>query len=217
MPQRSGLTNAARMREHPKKRKEKEMSYLSDLLKEAYKENMTEEELSNALEKVLKKSADNSSDKDMQKLKAAFDKASADVSKYKKALEERMSEDEKAKAEREEYNKKLLEENESMRKEIAITKNKAQLIALGYPESLVDATAEAMYAGDTETVFKNQKAFLEVRDKTLRAELIKGTPTPPAGTGSTAITKEQFNSMSTYELMELYQKDPALYEQLAKG
>lgn len=202
------------------KTQEKNMSYLSVLLGSAYKEGMTEEEISDALEKASssKKAPESTNDKDVAKMKAAFDKASAEASKYKKLLEERMTEDEKAKAERDEQWKRLVEDNENMKKRIAVAENKANLIALGYSETLAESTAEAMFSNDTATIFKNQKAMLEEREKALRAELVKGTPTPPAGKGSSAgMTKEQFDKLTTYEQMELYQKDPQLFEQLANS
>lgn len=185
------------------------MSFISDLLGEAYKEGMTEEEISKELEKVI-----GTKDKDYQKVKAAFDKASADLSKYKKDLEARMSEEEKAKAEQDANIKKILDENASMKKQIAVSEHKAKLIGLGYSEELAASTAEAMFSGDMETVVKNQKTMLEEREKAIRAGMLNATPTPPAGTGSTAITKKQFDAMTTYELMELYQSDPELYQKL---
>lgn len=186
------------------------MSFISDLLGEAYKEGMTEDEMSKALEKII-----SGRDKDSQKLKAAFDKASAELSKYKKDLEARMSEEEKAKAEQDANIKKILDENASMKKQIAVAEHKAKLISLGYSEDLATSTAEAMFSGDMETVFKNQKTMLEEREKAIRAGMLNATPTPPAGTGSTAaITKKQFDAMTTMELMELYQNDPELYTKL---
>ena len=41
-----------------------------------------------------------------------------------------------------------------------------------------------MADGDTAKVFANQKKFLETHDKTIKAELLKETPKPPAGVGS---------------------------------
>ena len=193
------------------------MSYLQDLLKESYKDGMSEDEISEALEKALDGKDDKSGtdDKELRKLKSAFDKASAEASRYKKQLEEKMTADEKAEADRKEMLDKLVADNEAMKKKIAITENKAQLLALGYPEDLAASTAEAMFKGDTETIFKNQKAVFDLKEKSIRADVLKGTPVPRPGSGGTDITKAQFDAMSTYELMELYQRDPELYEKLS--
>ena len=53
---------------------------------------------------------------------------------------------------------------------------------MGYEESLAKATAEALVAGDMETVFENQKSFAQSREKALRAEILKSTPRPTGGT-----------------------------------
>ena len=68
------------------------MSYLSDLLGEAYKEGMTEEEISAALEG--KKS---SSDAEMNRLKNALTKANSEAAEWKKKVREYQT-DEEAKA-----------------------------------------------------------------------------------------------------------------------
>ena len=192
------------------------MSYLQELLKDAYKEGMTEDEISEALEKAVK-AEPKSEGTDYKKLKSAFDRASAEASKYKKQLEEKMTADEREEAERKEALDKLIKENAEFKKKIAVTENKAQLISLGYPEDLAMSTAEAMFNGDTATVFKNQKAMFDAREKAIRADVLKETPVPKAGAGSTDITKAQFEAMSTFELMDLYQRDPELYEKLSSA
>lgn len=186
------------------------MSFISDLLGEAYKEGMTEDEMSKALEKVI-----NGKDKDAQKLKVAFDRTSAELSKYKKDLEARMSEEEKAKAEHEESIRKIMEENESMKKQISIAENKAKLIGLGYSEELASSTAEAMYSGDMQTVLANQKTLLEEREKAIRAGMIDDTPKPPAGDkGGTAMTLSQLKKMSLKDRYDYSQAHPEEYASL---
>ena len=186
------------------------MSFISDLLGEAYREGMTEDEMSKALEKVI-----NGKDKDAQKLKAAFDKTSAELSKYKKDLEARMSEEEKAKAEHEESIRKIMEENESMKKQISIAENKAKLIGLGYSEELASSTAEAMYSGDMQTVLANQKTLLDEREKAIRAGMIDDTPKPPAGEkGGTSMTLSQLRKMSLKDRYDYSQAHPEEYASL---
>jgi len=186
------------------------MSFISDLLGEAYKEGMTEDEMSKALEKVF-----GAKDKDYQKVKAAFDKASADLSKYKKDLEARMSEEEKAKAEHEESIKKIMEENESMKKQISIAENKAKLIGLGYSEELASSTAEAMFKGDMQTVLANQKTLLDEREKAIRAGMIDDTPKPPAGDkGGKSMTLAQLRKMSVKDRYDYSQAHPEEYASL---
>jgi len=195
------------------------MSYLQTLLGEAYKEGMTVEEISNALEskqvEVKKELPKIEESGEYQSLKKAFDKASAEVSKYKKELQDKMTDDEKARVQTQELLSQLKAENESMKKQMSITDNKAKLVAIGYPEDLANATAEAMVNGDMETVMSNQKAMLDAREQAIRADVLRETPLPPAGqNGSPAIDKAKFEKMTIAERTELFQNDPELYERL---
>lgn len=192
------------------------MSYLKSLLGEAYREGMTEEEISKALESMQlgAKETPSTNDQDVIKLKNAISKANAEASRYKKQLEERMSAEEKEKADQKEAWDKLVEDNQAMRKQITITENKAKLLGIGYTAELAQQTAEAMFNNDWETIINNQKIMIENHEKAIRADVLKETPVPPAGSSSAGISKAQFDAMSTSELMELYQTDPALYEKL---
>lgn len=75
----------------------------------------------------------------------------------------------------------LQEKVTQMEKTSKIAENKAQFIAMGYDEALAAETAEALIDGDSTKVFENQKKFLENHDKKFKADLLKGTSTPPAG------------------------------------
>ena len=192
------------------------MSYLQDLLGEAYKEGMTEEEISTALEAKQKEQEvpQKHDDGEMNKLKEMLSKANSEAANYKKQLQAKMSDDEKAKAEQKEVFDKLVADNEAMKKKLSITDNKAKLIGIGYPEELAQATAEAMFVGDMDTVMANQKAILDAREQAIRADVLKETPVPPAGQGSSGMTKAEFEALSMSDRMELYQKDPQLYSKL---
>lgn len=192
------------------------MSYLSELLGAAYKEGMTEEEISKAVESIVSgiKTEKESINAEKLKLKSAFDKASAEAADFKKQLESHMTEDEKLKKTQEETLNKLIEENKDMKKKIAVAENVTQLVAIGYSEEMAKETAEAMYSGNMDIVFKNQKAVLEAREKAVREQVIKETPDPAAGGAGKPVTKEDFAKMSLAERMELYQKDEQLYNTL---
>ena len=64
------------------------MSYLSDLLGSAYKEGMTEEEISTALQTVK-----STSDAEVNRLKAALSKANGEAADYKKQLRNKQTDD----------------------------------------------------------------------------------------------------------------------------
>lgn len=158
------------------------MSYLSDLLGEAYKEGMTEEEISTALQTA---GAGQSNTAELDKLKAQLSKANSEAADYKKQLRSKQTADEAAAAEQKAAMDKLTQENADLKRSFAISDKKAKLITMGYDEKLADSTAVAMVDGDMDTVMANQAKFNESREKAIQAELMKKTPRPAAGSEGT--------------------------------
>ena len=114
--------------------------------------------------------------------KDALDKATSEAASYKKQLREKMSAEEE-KAEREAEERAALQARvEELEKERTIHGYVSNYLAMGYEESLAKATAEALVTGDMETVFENQRTYVEKKEKALRAEILKSTPRPAAGT-----------------------------------
>ena len=117
---------------------------IKDLLKDAYKEGMTLEDIENAL-KDIDLPTDNSAEID--RLKNALSKSNSEAADYKKQLREKMSADEiKAKEESDKMTE-LQSKYDALLKETETTKNKARLLALGYEDKLASETAEAMMNG----------------------------------------------------------------------
>lgn len=158
------------------------MSYLSDLLGEAYKEGMTEEEISTALQTA---GAGQSNTAELDKLKTQLSKANSEAADYKKQLRGKQTADEAAAAEQKAAMDKLTQENADLKRSFALSDKKAKLIAMGYDEKLADSTAVAMVDGDMDTVMANQAKFNESREKAIQAELMKKTPRPAAGSEGT--------------------------------
>ena len=152
------------------------MSYLSDLLGSAYKEGMTEEELSAALESIGQ-----GNDAELTKLKAALSKANSEAADYKKQLRGKQSEDEAAIAAQKEEFDKLIKDNEDLKRSMALSERKANLLGMGYDEALATETATAMVDGDMDKVLANQSKYLEVQKKAILADHMKKTPRPAAG------------------------------------
>ena len=152
------------------------MSYLSDLLGSAYKEGMTEDELSAALETVGQ-----GNDAELTRLKAALSKANSEAADYKKQLRGKQSEDEAAIAAQKEEFDKLIKDNEDLKRSMALSERKANLLGMGYDEALAAETATAMVDGDMDKVLANQSKYLEVQKKAIQADHMKKTPRPAAG------------------------------------
>ena len=142
------------------------MSYLSDLLGDAYKEGMTEEEISTALQSAGAGAKDNEAE--VNRLKAQLSKANSEAADYKKQLRG-----------------KLTQENADLKRSMALSEKKAKLLAMGYDEKLADDTATAMVDGDMDKVMANQTKYLEAREKDILAKKMKGTPRPAAGSENT--------------------------------
>lgn len=174
------------------------MSFLTELLGDAFKEGMSEDELSKALEKVLK-AKEKQTEADVTKLKNAFNKASSEVAEYKHKLQEHLSDEEKKANEQAELLEKLQAENAEFKKSSEIAKSTAEFAKLGYDDELATKTAQALYDGDMATVFANQKTFLESREREIRAGVMKETPVPPAqgsANSHTTVTRESIMSIS---------------------
>lgn len=152
------------------------MSYLSDLLGKAYKEGMTEDEISAALETVGQ-----GNEAEVNRLKAALSKANSEAADYKKQLRTKQTDDEAAAAAQKEEHDRLVQENADLKRSMALSERKAKLLAMGYDESLADETATAMVDGDMDKVMANQSKYLEVQKKNIQADAMRKTPRPPAG------------------------------------
>ena len=159
------------------------MSYLSDLLGDGYREGMTEDEISTALESA-KVGVSNGSE--INNLRQALSKANSEAADYKKQLRSRQTAEEAAAAEQKTLMDQLAQENKDLKRSIAISDKTAQLLGIGYGAELASATALAMIDGDLDTVIKNQSTFLETQKQNILAERMKNTPRPVSGAESGA-------------------------------
>lgn len=187
---------------------------IKDLLKDAYKEGMSVEDIENAL-KDIDLPTDNSAEID--RLKTALSKSNSEAADYKKQLREKMSADEIKAKEDAESREKLQSDYDALLRKVTLSENKAKLLALGYDEALAEGTAEAMVDGDLDKVFANQKKHLDAVEKKIRADVLKDTPKPEGGKGSETITKEQFSKMSIAEQFKFSTEHPEEYKQLYGG
>lgn len=197
-------------------------TYLQSLLGDAYKEGMTEDEIAVAIENMgLKKPEDKPNaprgtleTDEVKRLKDLLSKANSEAADYKKQLRTKQTEAEIKAAEEEENRQRLIDENKELSKRIAITENSAELLKMGYDGEMALKTAEALYDGDLRTVFANQKAFMDKREQELKAQLLRGTPTPPAGKPTDGMTLEKFKNLSMAERYQFAQDHPDEYKEL---
>ena len=187
---------------------------IKDLLKDAYKEGMSVEEIEAAL-KDIDLPTDNSAEID--RLKTALSKSNSEAADYKKQLREKMSAEEVKAKEDADKIEEMTKELETLRREKTVASHKAKYIALGYDESLADETAEAMANGELDKVFANQKKHLETVEKKIRADVLKDTPKPEGGNSSETMTKEKFRKMPIGEQHKFSVEHPEEYKKLYGG
>lgn len=172
-------------------------------------ENMTPEEKLAALEAY-------DPEKDGFVSKATFDKKASEASDLSKQLKARMTEEEAKAAKDEEERASMRARLEELEHERAVNTYTTSYLAMGYDEKLAKATAEAVAKGDMNTVFENQKIFNEAREKALKAELLKSTPTPPPGGSDSGMKKEDFAKLSLSEKQKFATENPEVYANFYK-
>lgn len=144
---------------------------------------------------------------EIDRLKNAVSKSNSEAAERKKKQSEQETE-----------LTQLRSKVEEMEKREKVADHKARFLAMGYDEALAQATAQAMVDGDTDKVFANQKKFLADHDKTLKAEMLKGTPKPDgAPGGSEGMTLEKLRKMSPAERYDYAAKNPEEYKNLYDG
>lgn len=171
-------------------------------------ENMTAEEKLAALEAM--------DIPDVDKIKSALDKATSEAAGYKKQLRERMTEEEARAAKDAEDRAAIQKELEQLRAEKVVGQHTAKFLGLGYDEKLARETATALANGEHELVFKNHAKFLADREKALRAEILKSTPTPPAGDGAEKKSRDDLKKMTLAEKQRFFRENPDEYKDLYK-
>lgn len=164
-------------------------------------ENMTTEEKLAALEAY-------EPDMSQYVAKSVFDKKASEAAELGKQLKARMTEDEAKKAQDAADRAALEARVKELETERMVNGYVTAYLAMGYDEKMAKSSATALANGDMDTVFKNQKAFAEAREKDLRAELLKQTPPPAAGNGEGAMTKEAYAKLSLVEKQKFAAENP---------
>ena len=128
--------------------------------------------------------------------KATADKLSSEAAEYKRKYNATLSEQERKDAEADERNKQRDQELADLKRELAIDRQKAKYLSLGFDAELAAATAVAAVSGDTDTVFTNMAKHQQDREAKIKAELLKSTPTPSTGEGTPATTNQKYQEMA---------------------
>lgn len=153
---------------------------IKDLLKDAYKEGMTLEEIETALADI---DLPTDGSAEIERLKTALSKSNSEAADYRKQLREKMSAEELALKDAADKIEALTKERDALLREKTVAGHKAKYLALGYDEKLAGETAEALANGEYDKVFAAQQKHHDAVEKKIRADVLKETPKPEGGGG----------------------------------
>ena len=156
---------------------------------------------------------------EIEKLKNSVTKANGEAADLKKALRQAQEKVKEGTTESEQQLKELQAQIENLTRSKTISEYTAQFTALGYSAELSAETAKAIVDGDMDTVFANQKSFLDDHDKALKAQILASTPKPDKGgtPGAPAMTKDKLKKMSYAERAKYAAEHPEDYQKLYGG
>ena len=137
---------------------------------------------------------------EIEKLKAALNKACSEASEYKKALREKQTEAERAEAERLEAEKAKDARLAELERTVAITEYTNKCLALDFDAELAAKTANALADGNMESVFDCLKSFVEDTKTRLTNEALNKQPTLSTGVPPTTNSTKE----TEYEKMRRY-------------
>ena len=158
------------------------MEFLKTLLGDSYKEGMTLDEVSTALEGIhTKKEAENT------RLKSQLQRANSEAAGYKKQLREKMTEAEQAETDRQSEFERMSNELAELKRDKAISDYTAQFTAIGYDTKSALENATAVVDGDFAKVIQSQTAWMEAQKKAIEKNLMASTPKGVVGSGSAEI------------------------------
>lgn len=144
--------------------------------------------------------------------KEVFDKTASEAANFKRQLREKQSAEETAKQESEERFQSMEAELKALKAEKQVAEYTSSLLNLGYDGKLAAATAKAMAEGDMQTVFKNHAIHNAAMEQSVKSNLMKDTPKPPAGDSTSIKTKQDLSGMSLSERQAYYNDHSAEYK-----
>lgn len=187
---------------------------LKQLLGDSFKEDMSAEDIISAIgnsNSALEEKHNN----EVNKLKGYISRANGEVAEYKRKYQEKLTDDEKKEAEKNEAFDAMKTELETLKRANAISEQASKLTAMGYTADMANEQATAMVDNDLDKVLEIQQAFLTDHDKQVKAKGMADMRRPSSGKSDT-VNEETFSKMSLDERIALKQKDQELYEELRK-
>lgn len=154
------------------------MADIKTLLGDAYQEDMTIDQINEAL--AAKEFVDQGVLKDYVP-KATFDKTASEAADFKKKWKATQTEAEQKAQEEKDKQEAIEAELKALRRTTSITGIEKQYLGLGYDAESAAKISEATFDNDLETVFEIQQRFLNNQKKSIRDEIMKNTPGAASG------------------------------------
>lgn len=137
---------------------------------------------------------------EIEKLKAALNKACSEAASFKQQLREKQTEQERSEAERLEAEKAKDARLAELERTVAITEYTNKCLALDFEADLAAQTANALADGNMETLFDCLKSFVEATKTRLTNEALNKHPTLSAGVPPTtnSTNDAEYDKMRRY-------------------
>ena len=166
---------------------------------------MSAEDKLKALEAFEYEEVDNS---ELERLKNAISKANSESADWNDRTKQAQAEEMAV----------LKQQLAELQAEKTLSGYKAGFLGLGFDDKLANSSAKALADGKIDDVFADVKKFLEGYEKKIKADIMKDTPKPPAGTGEPEkMTKEKLKAMTMADRMKFSVEHPDEYKQIYEG
>ena len=176
---------------------------------------MSAEDKLKALEAFEYEEVDNS---ELERLKNAISKANSESADWKRKYQAQLSDDDRTKQAQAEEMAVLKQQLAELQAEKTLSSYKAGFLGLGFDDKLANSSAKSLADGKIDDVFADVKKFLEGYEKKIKADIMKDTPKPPAGTGEPEkMTKEKLKAMTMADRMKFSVEHPDEYKQIYEG
>lgn len=127
-----------------------------------------------------------SDDGEVSKLKQRLNEVTSESANYRRQLHEKMTADEREKAEREEAWNRLVEENTALKRGRTTDDYTTKYMGIGYTPELARSLAENLPEGLPDSFFESQKSFLDSTIQNTKAQLLSQQPQPTQGSPLTS-------------------------------
>lgn len=196
---------------------------IKQLLGDKYREDMTHEELLEALAEIKLETQTTEPDLTGYIEKSKFDEVSSQLAKAKKDLSATTAKTQTTEEQLETLREQIAEAERLRATDNSRNKAVAAFLKAGLSEEAYEPLLEAIVSEDEGATLGRVTQIVDVLAKqkneavdVAKAELIKNNPKPDStSTGSGEMTQEAFLALSFEERTKLYQTDPVRYEQLA--